>query len=41
MKTSEMLWQMFTDTGNISYYLMYKRLGEDGRESKSGGIKKR
>lgn len=42
MKDSEQLaWDMFTLTGNISYYKLYKELKKDGREIQGDSNKKR
>lgn len=32
-KAKKIAWQMFRQTGKISYYLLYKAVGEDGRKT--------
>ncbi len=31
------VWKLFTETGNPSYYVLYKELTKDGRDDKSRG----
>lgn len=34
----DLAWKLFTKTGNIAYYELYKELSENGRNDKSRGF---
>ena len=33
-------WQLFKETGNPAYYLLYKELSKDGSDDKSNRVKR-
>lgn len=33
----DLAWKLFSETGNIGYYRLYKELSADGRNNESGG----
>lgn len=33
----DLVWNLFEETGNVAYYLLYKELSDDGHNDKSGG----
>lgn len=32
------VWQLFKETGNPAYYMLYKELAKDGRNNKSDSV---